>query len=63
MDNPSFDFTPKNSSAGGTLLYIADHLSLKSCPDLDIHNNTKGTCYQPFWNKANKSIIKTMSKI
>ena len=29
----AIDFTPTGSSAGGTLLYIASHLSYKLCPD------------------------------
>ena len=34
--NFSFEFTPNESSAGGSLLYIANHLSYKSCLDLNI---------------------------
>ena len=33
----SFEFTPTETSAGGTLLYIAIHLSYKCCNDLNIH--------------------------
>ena len=33
----SFEHTPTESSAGGTLLYVADHLSYKSHRDLNIY--------------------------
>ena len=36
FENFSFEFTPNESSAGGSLLYIANHLSYKSCLDLNI---------------------------
>ena len=32
LNNYSFEFTPTETSAGGTLLYIANHLSCK-CHD------------------------------
>ena len=32
LNNYSFEFTPTETSAGGTLLYIANHLSYK-CPN------------------------------
>ena len=34
VNNYSFEFTPTETSAGGTLLYIANHLSYKCCNDL-----------------------------
>ena len=43
IDNAKFsghyaiDFTPTESSAGGTLLYIASHFCYKPCPDLNIY--------------------------
>ena len=37
LNNYSFEFTPTETSAGGTLLYIANHLSYKCCNDLNIH--------------------------
>ena len=37
FDNYSFEFTPTETSAGGTLLYIANHLSYKCCNDLKIY--------------------------
>ena len=35
--NNSFEFTPTETSVGGTLLYIANHLSYKCCNDLNIY--------------------------
>ena len=35
--NYSFDFTPTETSAGGTLLYIANHLLYKYCNDRNIY--------------------------
>ena len=37
LNNYSFDFTPTETSAGGTLLYIANHLSYKFHNDLNIY--------------------------
>ena len=37
MNNFSYEFTPTESSADGTVLYIANHLSYKPCPDLNIY--------------------------
>ena len=37
LNNYSFVFTPTETSAGGTLLYIANHLSYKCCNDLNIY--------------------------
>ena len=37
LNNYFFEFTPTESSAGGTLLYIANHLSYKWCNDLNIY--------------------------
>ena len=36
MNNFSFEFTPTESSAGGTFFYIANHLSYKPHKDLNI---------------------------
>ena len=41
MNNFSFDFTPTESSAGGTLLYIANHLSYKPRLDLNIYKSNE----------------------
>ena len=37
INNYSIEFTPSESSAGGTLLYIANHLSYIPCQDLNIY--------------------------
>ena len=37
LNNYSFEFTPTKTSAGGTLLYIASHLSYKCRSDLNIY--------------------------
>ena len=37
MNNFSFEFTPTELSADHTVLYIANHLSPKPCPDLNIY--------------------------
>ena len=37
FNNYSFEFTPTETSAGGTLLYIANHLSYKCRNDLNIY--------------------------
>ena len=37
----SFEFTPTETSAGGTLLYIANHLSYKCRNDLNIYKNNE----------------------
>ena len=37
MQNYSFEFTPTESNAGGTLLYIANHLSYKPRTDLNLN--------------------------
>ena len=37
LNNYSFEFTPTETSAGGTLLYIANYLSYKCRNDLNIY--------------------------
>ena len=37
LSNYSFEHTPRESSSGGTLLYIANHLSHKTRRDLNIY--------------------------
>ena len=41
LNNYSFEFTPTETSAGGTLLYIAHHLSYKCCNDLNIYKKNE----------------------
>ena len=45
MENYSTEFTPTESSVGGTFLYIANHLSYKSCQDLNIYKKNKFGVY------------------
>ena len=37
LNDYSYEFTPTETTAGGTLLYIANHLSSKCCNDLNIY--------------------------
>ena len=39
IPNFSYEFTPTESAAGGTLLYIADHLAYQNTNDLNIYVN------------------------
>ena len=37
IPNFSYEFTPTESTAGGTLLYIADHLAYQRRNDLNLY--------------------------
>ena len=41
LNNYSFEFTLTETSAGGTLLYIANHLSCKCHNDLNIYKKNE----------------------
>ena len=41
LNNYSFEFTPTDTSAGGTLLYIINHLSFKCSNDLNIYKKNE----------------------
>ena len=41
LNNYSFEFTPTETSEGGTLLYIANHLSYKCRKDLNIYKKNE----------------------
>ena len=41
LNHYSFEFTPTETSAGGTLLYIAKHLSYKCRNDLNIYKKNE----------------------
>ena len=41
LNNYSFEFIPTETSAGGALLYIANHLSYKCCNDLNIYKKNE----------------------
>ena len=38
LSNYSFEHTPTESSAGGTLLYVANHLSSKTCSEFEFES-------------------------
>ena len=44
LNNYCFEFTPTETCAGGTLLYIANHLSYKCCNDLNIYKKNELEC-------------------
>ena len=41
VNNHYFEFTPTETSAGGSLLCIANHLSYKCCNDLNIYKKNE----------------------
>ena len=41
LNNYSFEFTPTETCSGGTLLYIANHLSYKCHNDLNIYKKNE----------------------
>ena len=41
LNNYSYEFTPTETTAGGTLLYIANHLSYKCCNDLNTYKKNE----------------------
>ena len=41
LNNYSYEFTPTETTAGGTLLYIANHLSYKCRNDLNIYKKNE----------------------
>ena len=41
VNNYFFEFTPTETSACGTLLYIANHLSYKCCNDVNIYKKNE----------------------
>ena len=51
LNNYSFKFTPTETCAGGTLLYIVNHLSYKCCNDLNIYKK----------NELESTFIKTVN--
>ena len=46
-----YEWTPTESSAGGTLLYISNHLSYKPCVDLNMH----------IWEKSESTFIEIIN--
>ena len=58
MNNFSVEFTPTESSAGGTLPYVANHLSYKPHLDLNIYKSNKlESTFIEFLNPKKYSII------
>ena len=57
LNNYSFEFTPTETSAGGTLLYIANHLSYKCRNDLNIYKKMNWNLLLLKLSTQKKSII------
>ena len=64
IKNYSTEFTPTESSAGGTLLYIANHLSYKPRQDLNIYkkNELESTFIEIMNPKKSNIIVGTIYK-
>ena len=64
IKNYSIEFTPTESSAGGTLLYIANHLSYKPHQDLNIYkkNELESTFIEIMNPKKSNIIVGTIYK-
>ena len=58
MQNYSFEFTPTESTAGGTLLYMANHLSYKPRTDLSLNKaNQLESTFIEIINSRKRNII------
>ena len=64
LNNYSFEFTPTESTAGGTLLYIANHLSYKSRNDLNLYkaNQLESTFIEIINSKKSNIIVGCLYK-
>ena len=64
LNNCSFDFTPTETCTGGTLLYIANHLSYKCCNDLNIYkkNELESTFIENVNTKKSNIIVGVIYK-
>ena len=61
IKNYSIEFTPTESSAGGTLLYIANHLSYKPRQDLNIYKkNELESTFIEIMNLKKSNIVGTI---
>ena len=62
LNNYSFEFTPTETCAGGTLLYIANHLSYKCRNDLNIYkkNELESTFIQIVNPKKSNIIVRVI---
>ena len=65
MRNYAIEFTPTKSSAGGTHVYIASHLSYKTCTDLHIYKTKQleSTFFEIFNPKKSNIVILLSLKI
>ena len=58
LNHYSFEFTPTETSAGGTLLYIANHLSYKCRNNLNIYKrNELESTFTEIFNRKKSNII------
>ena len=58
IKNYSIEFTPTESSAGGTLLYIANHFLYKPCQDLNIYKkNELDSTFIEKMNPKNQTLL------
>ena len=58
LNNYCFEFTPTEATAGGTVLYIANHLSYKSRNDLNLCKaNQLESTFIEIINSKKRSII------
>ena len=53
LNNYSFEFTPSETCAGGTLLYVANHLSYKCWNDLNIYQKMDCNLYRIVYCEMN----------
>ena len=62
LNNYSFEFTPTETCAGGTLLYIANHLSYKCHSDLNIYkkNEMESTFIEIVNPRKSNSIVEAI---
>ena len=59
LNNYSYEFTPTETTAGGTLLYITNHLLYKYCNNLNIYkkNELKSTFIEIVNSKKSNIIV------
>ena len=59
MENYCFEFTPTESNAGGTLLYIANHLSNKPLTDISLNkaNQLESTFIETINSRKSNIIV------
>ena len=64
MQNYSFEFTPTESNAGGTLLYIANHLSYKPLTDISLNkaNQLESTSIETINSRKSNIIVRYLYK-